>query len=66
MMTRLAADGKLIIYFSANFDRQLRWTQTLAVFHHGALLPPRATDKWTLAELTAAAVSGKTGLASLL
>ncbi|GHV19161.1 hypothetical protein AGMMS49959_03300 [Planctomycetales bacterium] len=66
MMTRLAADGKLIIYFSANFDRQLRWTQTLAVFHHGALLPPRATDKWTLAELIAAAVSGKTGLASLL
>ncbi|MDR0867661.1 MAG: ATP-binding cassette domain-containing protein [Planctomycetota bacterium] len=66
IMTRLAADGKAVVYFSANFDRQLRWTQTLAVFHHGALLPPRATDKWTFAELTAAAASGKTGLASLL
>ena len=65
-LPELVAAGRAVIVISPNAEELLRYANTLAVFHNGALCPARAAEKWTREEVTLFAEKGAGGMMSLL
>lgn len=65
-LPELTAAGKAFVLVSPNAEELLRHGDTLAVFHGGALCPPRAVGKWDRDDLELFIDKGKAGMVSLL
>lgn len=65
-LPEMTAAGKAFVIVSPNAEELLRHGDTLAVFHGGALCPPRAVEKWTRDDLELFIDKGKGGMLSLL
>ena len=60
-MSRLAAEGKALLFVSSYFPELLRVCDRIAAFHRGRIVETRAAADWTEETLMAAAMTGKAG-----